>query len=334
MKKFGIFSLILVAVMFISAQKIYSSNRFDDDTIRIKTKNNNEIVIIVNSINNIDQLNSDFDDVMNNLEKVFIRLEEELEGLDSVITMSVKNVDKNIVVELEGIKESKPKNINFEVNVDSKKKQKNLHFLGTFDFGANNYMENFAFPSDFNAQYTVKPWGSWYMGFGWGLRYYVAKPISFDVGVDFSWYNFKYQDKATRVGMNDDGVFFTKVVINTKFYKSKTTVPYVNVSFTPMVHFGEKNYGANRTMFRIGVGVCAGYRLGGYVKYEFATDDGPTIKFKNKNHYYLNSYRYGVKVLFGVSDVNIFATYDLNNLYAKDKGPSLNPIVIGLNYTF
>jgi hypothetical protein len=76
MKKFGIFSLILVAVMFISAQKIYSSNRFDDDTIRIKTKNNNEIVIIVNSINNIDQLNSDFDDVMNNLEKVFIRLEE------------------------------------------------------------------------------------------------------------------------------------------------------------------------------------------------------------------------------------------------------------------
>jgi hypothetical protein len=56
--------------------------------------------------------------------------------------------------------------------------------------------------------------------------------------------------------------------------------------------------------------------------------------YHRKGDYFLNSYRYGVKAVFGVYDVNIFAAYDLSTLYADNKGPELNPISFGLNFTF
>jgi hypothetical protein len=54
----------------------------------------------------------------------------------------------------------------------------------------------------------------------------------------------------------------------------------------------------------------------------------------HKGDYFLNSYRYGVKAVFGFNDFNLFATYDLSTLYADNRGPELNPICFGLNFTF
>jgi hypothetical protein len=306
----------------------------EDDTIRIKTKDNSEIIIIVNDINDVGNLSLEIDAVMGSLDEVFERLEEELDGLDSVINVTVKGADKRIVVEIDGMEENQNRMVNFDINIDDEpKKEKKLHGFTSMDFGFNNYLQNGKFPNDFNAQYAVKPWGSWNVALGAGLRWYVAKPFSVDIAADFSWYNFKYQDRATRITKTDDNVVFSRDLTGDDYQKSKTTVPYLNISLTPMVHFGKKNSGVNHRDFRIGAGVYAGYRLGGSVKYIYDVDN-IEMKYRQKGDYFLNTYRYGVKAIFGYSDVNFFASYDLSTLYATNKGPELNPICFGLNWTF
>lgn len=305
-----------------------------DDTIRIKTKDNSEMIIVINEFGDIENLDEQMEAVMNSLEEVFDQLEDEMDGLDSVINVSVKNVDNELKVDIQGTEDDEDRliNLNFDLN-DEPKKEKKLHGFMSYDFGFNNYLENGKFPNDFNAQYSVKPWGSWNVAIGGGLRWYVAKPFSIDLGAGFSWYNYKYQDRSTRVIKTDDDVLFAADASGAEYLKSKTTVPYLNVSITPIVHFGKKNSGVNHRDFRIGAGVYAGYRLGGAVKYVYNLND-THMKFRNEGDYFLSTYRYGVRALFGYKDINFFATYDLSTLYAEGKGPELNPICFGLNWTF
>lgn len=324
-----------IAGLLISATVAANGTGFiGDDTIKIKTKDNSEMIIIINDYGDIENLDAEIDAVMNSLDEVFYNLDEEMEGLDSVINVTVRNVDNEILVDIEGLEGEENKTINLNYDIDDEpKKEKKLHGFATYDFGFNNYLEGGRFPNDVNAQYSVKPWGSWNVALGGGLRWYIAKPLSLDVAASFSWYNFKYQDRATRVTKTDDDVVFSHDLAGAEYLKSKTVVPYVNISLTPIVHFGKKNSGVNHRDFRIGAGVYAGYRLGGAVKYVYNLND-THMKFRNEGDYFLNSYRYGVKALFGYQDINFFASYDLSTLYAEGKGPELNPICFGLNWTF
>lgn len=324
-----------IAGLLISATVAANGTGFiGDDTIKIKTKDNSEMIIIINDYGDIENLEAEIEAVMNSLDEVFYGLEEELEGLDSVINVTVRNVDNEILVDIEGIEgvENKTINLNYDID-DEPKKPRKFHGYFMYDFGFNNYLEGGRFPNDVNAQYSVKPWGSWQVALGGGIRSYIAKPISLDLGFDFSWYNFKYQDRSTRVTKTDDDVVFTADAMGAVYEKSKTSVPYLNLHFTPMVHFGKKNTGVNHTDFRIGAGVYAGYRLGGRVKYVYEIND-LEVKYKNQGDYFLNTYRYGVKAVFGYQGINFYASYDLSTLYAEGKGPELNPICFGLNWTF
>lgn len=328
--------LALIGIALSITLNAKNINIHDDDTIRIKTENDTEMIIILNECYDVENLSSEINDAMQNLDDIFDQIEDEIENMDSVINISVKNIDNKIIVNIDGIEkdESKKINIDFDTDKPIHKKETNLHFFGTFNLGFNNYIEGNKFPGDNNAQYAVKPWGSWYVSFGTGLRWYIVKPIAVDLAADLSWNNFKYQDRSTRVIKTDDGVEFNKDNTYSKYIKSKTTVPYINLSFVPMVYFGKKNTGVNHKMFRIGAGVYGGYRIGGHIKYVYEDDNNIKVKYKDSDNYFFSSYRYGVKAIFGVSDINIFASYDLSTFYASDKGPSLNPIVIGLNWTF
>ena len=47
---------------------------------------------------------------------------------------------------------------------DSRRDRNRTRNYLNFDFGLNNYLEGNQFPDATNAQYTVKPFGSWYIG--------------------------------------------------------------------------------------------------------------------------------------------------------------------------
>ncbi|MDD2635557.1 MAG: outer membrane beta-barrel protein [Bacteroidales bacterium] len=334
MKKKVIIAVVLGSLLIsinLSAS-IYNSQI--DDTIRIKAKDKSEIMIVVSDLNDIENVNSELNAVMDNLDKIFDQLEVSLEGMDSVINISVKNIDEKLFVDVKGVEDDENTDICIDISKDINfRKPKTLHGFTLMELGMNNYLEKGKFPNDNAEQYSVKPWGSWNVALGGGIRWYFTKPVSIDIAASFSWYNFKYADKSTRVMQTANDVVFSSDTLGADYIKSKTTVPFINLSIMPMVHFGSKNRGVNHKMFRLGAGVYAGYRLGGHVKHVSEMNDTHS-KYKNKGDYFLNSYRYGVKAVFGVYDINLFAAYDLSTLYAENKGHELNPISFGLNFTF
>lgn len=334
MKKTLIIAVVLGVLLSSTSLSASVYDSHVDDTIRIKTKDNSEMIIIINDLEDIESLDKEMNAVMDNLDKIFEQLEIRLDGMDSVINISVKNIDDKLFVDVKGVENEVNKDISIDIRNDkTPRKPKTLHGFTLMELGMNNYLENGKFPNDNAEQFSVKPWGSWNVALGGGMRWYFAKPVSIDIAASFSWYNFKYADKSTRVEQTANDVVFSSDTLGADYIKSKTTVPFINLSIMPMVHFGPKNSGVNHKMFRLGAGVYAGYRLGGHVKHEYEIAGTQSV-YKNKGDYFLNSYRYGVKAVFGIYDFNIFAAYDLSTLYAENKGHELNPISFGLNFTF
>jgi hypothetical protein len=59
-------------------------------------------------------------------------------------------------------------------------------------------------------------------------------------------------------------------------------------------------------------------------------EDGEREKEKDRDNFYLNNLRYGFRVQIGVRSTDLFINYDMNDLFATDKGPKLNAVSFGL----
>jgi hypothetical protein len=208
-----------------------------------------------------------------------------------------------------------------------------------FDFGTNNYLEDGEFPDADGKQYAVRPWGSWYVGINSVQRTRVSKKFFVEWGAGISWYNFKFQDDATRIvqDLNDvKGVTFEKDPrdADVSFIKSKLTATFINVSLIPMIDVGGHNHKArfwnsHNSAFRIGAGPYAGYRISSHTKQVYK-ENGDREKDKNRDNFYLNNFRYGVRVQLGIRATDFFFNYDLNELFATNKGPKLNAFSFGV----
>lgn len=348
-----------------------------EDTIRLKMNDNSEYKIYINGDVNTEELKGQIEDLVKNFHGIIENLSSDRIVSDTTVNLRIESTEDEIIIDDEYvIEEDDPEfeimigedDIFWDYNTDSieedyvfdydyeddsydwgwdyenywdknsNKKFKRIRNKFYFSFGFNNYLENGKFPNDDNSQYAVKPWGSWDVGFGGQLKWYVAKPFSLDFGYGFSWYNFKYQDKSTRVNKAEDEVEFTSLASyanweGTDFIKSKTTVPYFNLSFIPTLDFS-KFESSDNFKLRLGVGMYAGYRLGGKVKQVYEVDDTNCV-YKKRGDYYLSSFRYGIKAIIGFGkNIEIYASYDLNTLYAEGKAPELNPISFGITWVF
>jgi len=203
-----------------------------------------------------------------------------------------------------------------------------------FDFGINNYLEDGSFPDYSGAQYTVRPWGSWYVGINSILHTDFGEKWFVEWGFGVSWYNFKFQDDATRIDETETGVVFSEDPRPFSFEKSKLEATYLNLSAIPMYAFGKnhhhKRWGHDgHDSFRIGLGPYMGYRIESHSKQVYFAD-GDKEKEKQKDNFYLNNFRYGLKLQLGTQGIEFFTAYDLNPLFAKGKGPDLHAITFGI----
>jgi opacity protein-like surface antigen len=208
------------------------------------------------------------------------------------------------------------------------------------DLGINNWLEDDEFPNDNNALYAVRPWGSWYISLNAINDTHVGGPLHVEWGVGVSWYNFKFENEAVRLSEGPGIVEFTEVPSDIDTKKSKLTASYLNVSLVPVLQFGENHHRghrhgqrwgdwhsfSDRGGLRIGAGAYAGYKIASYTK--TVTDD----RNREKDHdgFFLNNLRYGVRVQVGFGGVDLFANYDLNEIFVEDKGPKLNAFSFGI----
>lgn len=219
---------------------------------------------------------------------------------------------------------------------------KTRHHL-EFDLGMNNYLDNNnEFPGTNNEQYTVRPWGSWFAGINSNFRTRIAGPVALQWGGGISWYNFKFEDHRTRLERTPDELQFSRdASSDINAHKSKLTATYLNLNLVPMLDFRYRtkrvrdSNGQTRVVrnyksdaFRIGLGGYAGYRISSYAKYKF--DDGRTRRERDHNSFYMNNLRYGMRLQVGFKGVDLFANYDLNNLFNENRAPELNAISFGI----
>lgn len=207
-----------------------------------------------------------------------------------------------------------------------------------FDIGTNNYLQSGNFVDGSNSPYTVRPWGSWYVGLNTIQRTRLAKKLFLEWGAGVSWYNFKFQNDNLRVIKTPDEVSFVEDSRGFNAVKSKLTASYINASFVPVLDFGGNRRkpslvdgynGANS--LRVGAGVYAGYRIGSYTKFVY-DDGGDNRSDRDHDNYYLNNLRYGVRVQVGFDDVDFFFNYDLNDLFITNRGPQLNAFSFGVTF--
>lgn len=223
--------------------------------------------------------------------------------------------------------------------------ERTRHYFNV-DIGINNWMENGKLPSENNEPYTIKPWGSWYVGLNWQNRTWVGGPLFLEWGGGFSMYNFKLQDASYQFVNGVDGVeMIDNIPADANAMKSKLSATYVNASFVPMFDFGKGSKRVSATKgdgftfktyrksgFRIGGGMYAGYRLASNSKYTFR-EEGQRERSKNNDHFYLENFRYGVRGQLGFRSFDMFVLYDLNQVFVEDKGPNgakLNAFTVGI----
>jgi len=222
--------------------------------------------------------------------------------------------------------------------------RKYSHYRGTrhsfnFDFGTNNFLEEGKFPDADGAQYTVRPWGSWYIGLNSVLRTHVTGKFFIEWGAGVSWYNFKFQDDATLITQDENdvqGIYFSQDPRDVSFVKSKLTVSYINASIIPMIDVGgsarkSRFWDSHNSAFRIGAGPYVGYRIESHSKLVYK-EDGDKEKDKESDNFYLNNFRYGVRLQLGIRSADFFFNYDLNELFVADKGPQLNAFSFGVTF--
>jgi hypothetical protein len=200
------------------------------------------------------------------------------------------------------------------------------------DFGTNNFLADKQFP-DGGELYAVRPWGSWYLGVNSVQRTRLGRNVFVEWGLGVSWYNFKFQEHNVLIEKDELGVHFIADAREVEFIKSKLSATFINASLIPVLDFGDHSrkrrmWDGHGSEFRIGVGPYVGYRISSKTKLVYK-EDGNREKEKNRDSFYLNNLRYGLRLQLGLRSTDLFVNYDMNELFSKDKGPKLNAVSFG-----
>jgi len=329
MKTITIFLIALITTTTAFTQDV-------TDTLVVKVGDGSKVIFAIKDKKDLETMKKyDFQKLMDDMiYKLEVRDSSQLDKLSSEFLKkdSLKEVASNN--EVDPNQKGEPATI---VTHERKYHGRRTRNSFNMDIGINNYMSNGQSPSQSNSLYTVHPWGSWYVGFNSIYRTRMANKFFLEWGGGVSWYNFKFQNSQVVMTKDDNGVYFELDQRNYNFTKSKLTAAFVNVSVVPVFDFGSNRRkpsffdGHGSSGFRIGLGPYAGYLLDSYTK-QVHTEDGDKKKEVHHDNYYLTNLRYGVRLQLGFDEVDFFFNYDINNLFADNKGPQLNAFSFGISF--
>lgn len=354
-------ALLIVAVWLLAGQRIWAekipSELIDKDTIEVHFGDKGTILIQVDSKEDLEALkeydiNSMLKDIevptkddQGDAEKIILQDDEGTKYLKDSVEEDeeFRQLENEFSDNEEDHLKVETKKLNFERKAKRYSGSK-TDFVSALDFGMNNYLENGKFPDDNNQQYTVRPWGSWYVAIMPTVQTHIGGKFALNYGGGISWYNFKFQDPRTMLVKGDDGVIFDQWPVEWQASKSKLTVVHLNAHFIPMFDFGyrtskrtyedgfvQKKTRYRRNGFRIGAGAYVGTRIGSWQKLVWRST-GHKSKLREKDNYYLNNLRYGGRFILGYGEVDMFVNYDMSTLFSENRGPELNPISFGFSF--
>lgn len=199
--------------------------------------------------------------------------------------------------------------------------------------GLNAFSNTGSIGGQYNSKdFELSPFGSRYFGFGWTRSTYISKgqsaALKLSYGLEFSWYNFMFENNRYIVkGANN--IEFKDYVDNNgqpvDLSRNKLTVAYINLPIMPYVAFKRGS-----AVSYIGAGGYVGYRLDSYTK---TKEDKSGDKAWNHSSFYINNVRYGLAFELGLKDFpDLFFNYDLTDLFQTGRGPKVGGLNFGVRF--
>ncbi|MFY8029594.1 MAG: GIN domain-containing protein [Bacteroidia bacterium] len=146
--------------------------------------------------------------------------------------------------------------------------------------------------------------------------------IAFTTGLGFQFNRFMFENNTILVPFKDS----IQVVDNNINYKKNM----LKASYLTLPLLLQFNTSDNHSKsFHIAIGGQLGLRMGSRSKQVYDVD-GSRKRDINKNSYNLNPFQYGLTARIGYGGLNIFANYNLSDMFKNNKGPELYPFQIGL----
>ncbi len=354
----SILTLAMLAVIIPAVASSHNDPR--QDTVIIELNNNSKIVIVTKSREDLASLeNYDINQMIRDLNSQLSDSVEYMEindgkayvNNDQVEMKDWKINDDEIRIKLGGVEvdvdpdkvddwDDDDWNDRKKVTYEADRADRTTHHFN-IDIGLNNWLEDGNFPAG-NAPHSVKAFGSWYVGLNSTNRTWLAGPLFLEWGLGINWYNWKLEDTDYIIVEGADATEFNLAPATQNGLKSKLTASYINVTAVPMFDFsrgrqkitsiessGLKIKKYSRKGFRFGLGGYAGYRIGSHTKYVYK-EDGNREKDKERDDFFLENFRYGLRAQVGWKGVELFGTYDLNNVFSQGRGPELNAISFGI----
>ena len=217
--------------------------------------------------------------------------------------------------------------------VKRKKKEKTpsswrkLTYWAGLDIGVNGYVT-----SDFNFDVSDE---AEFMALNWGnSRTFSINPVEWKIkihhnfigivlGLGLEWNSYRLRNLNYAMAFNSDSTYGVTPT-NSGVNKSKFRVTYINAPF--LLEFNTSQYRKNN--FHISAGVVVGWRINTMYKQRYR-DDGKH-KDKTYGNWNVEPFRFNAMVRMGYGGLNLFATYGLNPLFSKGRGPELYQFSVGI----
>ncbi|UOG72768.1 PorT family protein [Hymenobacter tibetensis] len=174
----------------------------------------------------------------------------------------------------------------------------------------------------------LKPIGSRYISLNWHYDIRVGQkgsPFHLLTGPELAFNNYMLDDNARFVNIND--VTTVRSEPELSLDKSKLAVTTINLPLMLALDFQDKK---GRDAFRIGAGGFVGYRLGSHTKIKYS-EEGRTRKDKDRGSYNLEDFQYGLQGTIGIRKLDLFAKYNLNDLFQNNRGIQAQTFSFGIS---
>jgi hypothetical protein len=233
-------------------------------------------------------------------------------------------IDESKTKEGEEKKESEKKSSGSQTN--KKKHQKIGHWAG-LDFGVNAFTTyDYSFKmAPFNQHLELDMVRSTNLAFNfaqWELPI-VKNHLSLVSGLGLEWQKYAFKNNTTILPDKNKHIGFIDTL--TSYNKSLFKTSWINAPLLLAFNSNKKK----EKSFHIAAGVVLGYNYTQKTKTRY-TLAGNDFKYKTRGDYALDTFKYAATVRVGYGKFNMFASYQLNNMFKKGAGPELFPVTAGI----
>ncbi len=211
-------------------------------------------------------------------------------------------------------------------DIDRSQRHKLTYWNG-IDLGFNSYVdadfnydlgeENEMFELDEFASRTIS------LNFGETKLRLIKDYVGITTGLGVQYNSYKFKNDYTFFKSRDTLTAFVDSTISLK--KNKLRTGWVNVPL--LLEFNTSLSQSNNV--HLAAGVVGGWNFGNMYKQKLKRD-GEREKRKVKDEWHVNDFKLEAMVRLGYKSFNLFATYQVTELFDTDKALALHPVTVGL----